>query len=81
MKTAISIEEQLLRRADKAAREMGLSRSRLFSRAVEEYLQERQRQQVREDLDKAYAGDAPATSRRITSLLKTKLRSTIKDAW
>jgi metal-responsive CopG/Arc/MetJ family transcriptional regulator len=38
MKTAISIDDRLLREADEAARLMGLSRSRLFALAVGEFL-------------------------------------------
>jgi len=35
MKTAISIDDQLLQDADRAAKRMGLSRSRLFSLALQ----------------------------------------------
>jgi metal-responsive CopG/Arc/MetJ family transcriptional regulator len=42
MKTAISVDGQLLSEADRTARELGLSRSRLFSLALEAYLRHRQ---------------------------------------
>lgn len=38
MKTAISIDDGLLREADETARMMGLSRSRLFALAVGDFL-------------------------------------------
>jgi metal-responsive CopG/Arc/MetJ family transcriptional regulator len=38
MKTAISIDDELLRAADHAAQGMGVSRSRLFALAVGDFL-------------------------------------------
>ena len=38
MKTAVSVDDELITEADRAAREMGVSRSRLFSLALEAYL-------------------------------------------
>ena len=38
MKTAISIEDDLFQQAEAAAKELGLSRSALFSQAVEEFI-------------------------------------------
>src|ERR1700720_4089982 len=46
MKTAISIDEALLREADETARLMGLSRSRLFALAVVDFLQRQRREQM-----------------------------------
>ncbi len=39
MKTTISIDDGLLQAADETARLMGLSRSRLFALAVDDFLQ------------------------------------------
>ncbi len=39
MKTAISLPDDTFHRATKAAAEMGISRSALFARAMEEYLE------------------------------------------
>jgi hypothetical protein len=41
MKTSISIDDELLRAADNAAQGMGVSRSRLFALAVDEFLEHR----------------------------------------
>jgi len=46
MKTAISIEDGLLREADDTARQMGLSRSRLFALAVADFLQRQRQEQM-----------------------------------
>ena len=38
MKTAISIEDDLFRQAEEAAKELGLSRSALYSQAIDEFI-------------------------------------------
>lgn len=54
VKTAVSLEEPLLKQADDLAREMNVSRSRLFSLAVEEFIQRHQDQALLEALNAAY---------------------------
>src|SRR5437899_1424070 len=46
MKTAISIDDGLLQEADETARLMGLSRSRLFSVAVGDFLKRQREEQM-----------------------------------
>ena len=38
MKTAISIEDELFRQAEEAAKELGMSRSALYSQAIDEFI-------------------------------------------
>lgn len=54
VKTAISIDKDLLAQAEIAAQEMSLSRSRLFALALEQYLRRRQGQQMLEQINAAY---------------------------
>jgi hypothetical protein len=81
MKTAISVEAELLTEADRTARELGLSRSRLFSIALEAYLRDRRQQETLERLNRAYAGKPDPTNGPIVKRMKTKFRSTIRDRW
>ena len=46
MKTAISVRDNLFQRADKYAKETKISRSQLFSEAVEEYLAKREKENL-----------------------------------
>jgi len=39
MKTAVSVDNRIFEVAEKAAKELGLSRSSLYSRAIEEFVQ------------------------------------------
>jgi len=80
MKTAISLDSNLLQEADQTARAMGVSRSRLFSVALEDYLRRRQQEQMLEQLNQAYSEKEPGKVRAVKAI-KAKFRSTIKDRW
>jgi len=81
MKTAISLDGSLLKEADRTARAMGLSRSRLFSLALEDYLRHRRQEQMLEQLNQAYSDQPNPTEARTVRRMKAKFRSTIKDRW
>jgi metal-responsive CopG/Arc/MetJ family transcriptional regulator len=59
MKTAISIPDPLFKRADVLARRFHISRSELFARAVERYLEAHDEASTRAALDAVY-GDEPS---------------------
>ena len=80
MKTAISLDGELLHEADQAARAMGLSRSRLFSLALEDYLRHRRQERMIEQLNRAYADHPNPADTRTAKRMKAKFRS-IKDRW
>jgi metal-responsive CopG/Arc/MetJ family transcriptional regulator len=79
MKTAISIEAPLLEETDRTARKLGLSRSRLVSLALKDYLRQRRNRDIVEQLNHVY-GEQPEVSPSAAKL-KTKFRSTIQDRW
>jgi hypothetical protein len=79
MKTAISIDDDLLLQADETARLMGLSRSRLFAVALSEFLQRQRREQMLLQLNKVYADNQ--SDQRLTKRIKTKVRPTITERW
>lgn len=81
MKTAISIDDQLLHDADRAAKQMGLSRSRLFSLAVRDYLHQRRQQELLQELNRVYAGDSDLPEQRTAAKMKVKFGRTIKERW
>jgi len=80
VKTAISLDTNLLKEADQTARALGLSRSRLFSLALEDYLRQRRQQQILEQLNQTYS-DHPNPKATTNKNMKAKFRSTIKDRW
>ena len=54
MKTAVSLPDPLFRRAEKVAARLGLSRSGLYRRALEAYLEGHRQMRVSEALDAVY---------------------------
>ena len=55
MKTAISIPDQVFSRAEKFARRRKMTRSALFTIAVDEYIQHHRQDNVTQKLDEVYA--------------------------
>jgi metal-responsive CopG/Arc/MetJ family transcriptional regulator len=79
MKTAISVEDDLMEQADDAAQELGLSRSGLISAALREYLQRRRQAQVFSRLNQAYANEPNPDERQLVRKLRTKIPAL--DRW
>lgn len=80
MKTAISISDDLLRAGDRAAKQLGVSRSRLFSMALQDYLRSRHKGEIAEQLKRAYSDDPSTEERDLTKGYKSKLRNNL-DRW
>jgi len=58
VKTAISIQKNLFQKADEIAKELKISRSRLFVLAVEEFIRRYQNKHLLEEINLAYS-DGP----------------------
>lgn len=74
MKTPVSLDDTLLQEADEVARQMGLSRSRLFAVAVAEFLKRRKREKMLQQLNEVYADGATPTDKRLLKGMKAKVR-------
>jgi hypothetical protein len=81
MKTAISIDDGLMREADAAAKRLGFTRSRLFSIAVSDYLRKRRDEQMLSDLNEVYRGESGPGENRLRTGMRTKFRKTIRERW
>ena len=81
MKTAISIDDALLREADQTARLLGLSRSRLFAQAVHDFLQRQRQEQMLRQLNEVYATGMEPSEKRLLKGIGAKARLTVKDRW
>jgi metal-responsive CopG/Arc/MetJ family transcriptional regulator len=57
MKTAISIPDDVFISADQLAKRLNMSRSELYTRAVQQYLAECRHFRVKEVLNKVYAAE------------------------
>ena len=81
MKTTISIDDDLLREADEAAQSMGLSRSRLFARAMGDFLKRNREEQMLRRLNEVYAGAPDPREKDLLNALKARMRPVVKDRW
>ena len=53
VKTAISVEESLFKEAEDVAREMNVSRSKLFSEAIRDFIQRRRTEDLTRKINEA----------------------------
>lgn len=78
MKTAISIPDPIFQMAEAMAGELKLSRSELFTRAVQEYIEKHKYNGVTESLNAVYKTDKDSTDH---ELLDMQARSIDKEEW
>ncbi len=57
MKTAISIPDDIFITADRLAKRLSMSRSELYTRAIQQYVAECRHAGVKEKLDQVYASE------------------------
>ncbi|MCL5995761.1 MAG: hypothetical protein M1546_06855 [Chloroflexi bacterium] len=68
MKTAISIPDQIFGAAEQMARQLGISRSELYAKAVAAYVESHQRSDITERLNRVYAEESSRLDPVITHL-------------
>jgi metal-responsive CopG/Arc/MetJ family transcriptional regulator len=78
MKTAVSVPDPIFHDAEALAKRLGMSRSELFSRALEAYLDAHKHDRVREDLDAIYSQEASSLDE---ALAHVQWESLPKEDW
>ena len=78
MKTAISLSDDLFRRAEVAARRLRVSRSQLYAAAISEFLDRQRTEAVTERLDEVYSRRPAKVD---PALHRAQLKSIEKDSW
>ena len=78
MKTAVSVPDDLFRQAEEAARRLRVSRSKLFSTALSEFLQRQESNSITERLNEVYSR---RTAKVDPALQRAQLKSLDKDSW
>ena len=85
LQTAISLPERLYKDAEKTAKSLGIPRSQLFAKALEEYITKHKRGEVTEKLNEIYGKintDAQIHGSGIETAGLESLRELTKnDAW
>ncbi len=81
MKTAISIDDKLLQASDKAAKRMGVSRSRFFSIAANELLRKQREDEITRRLNEVWADGMDNEEKQVLDGMLHEFSRTIKDPW
>ena len=81
VKTAISLDEKLLRYADDLARNMKVSRSRLFVIAMEELIQRYENQELLKAINEAYHEPIDPEERARVDLMRRHHRKIVEGDW
>ena len=82
MKTAISIPDDIFLSAEKTAKKLGISRSQLFTKAIEEYIQNYSKEKITEELNKIYSKKPIHSENKISETSVNLLRKSLKnDSW
>jgi metal-responsive CopG/Arc/MetJ family transcriptional regulator len=81
VKTAISLQKALFERADDMARDMSISRSRLFALALEDYIEKQQNRKMLEQLNRAHADGLDQDEIRLLRAAKKTHRRIVDGEW
>ena len=82
MKTAISLSDNLFNRAEQTARYMGITRSRLFALALEEYINRHNGEMITKKLNEVYGNiDQDEFARDLDVGLESLRNLTKNDTW
>lgn len=81
IKTAISIRKALFEQAEAAAREMNVSRSRLFALALEQYLERQQNCELLASLNAAYADEPDQAELTLRDVSRRSQRRMVEGQW
>ena len=81
IKTAISIDARLFQRVDRLSKRMRIPRSRLFSRAVEEFIRRHDSQELVRRINKAYANGETGEERAVRRGMLGSFRKLVEGTW
>ncbi len=82
MKTAVSLPDRLYEEAEQAAQTLGIPRSQLYARALQEFIEHHKRENLTERLDRVYSNLDHSEGEKISDAGLESLRKlTHNDAW
>ncbi len=81
VKTAISIKEPLFNKLDRLAHDLNVSRSKLLSIALEEFIERYENLQLLEALNAAYGQDAQKEEIGLSAKHKEHYRDLVEGSW
>lgn len=79
VKTAISLDEELFKQVDKLAHKLHVSRSRVFTIAVQEYLHRQENKSLLAQLNEAYSDQPSDEEKKVSKSAKAKHRKIVEQ--
>ena len=82
MKTAISLPDKLFKLAEKTAHNLGIPRSQLFARALEEFIRHHREENITERLNDIYSSTESSIDPILNKLQKNTISRGVKrESW
>jgi len=81
VKTAISIEKDLFDQAEKIARTMKISRSKLFVIALQDFIEHQKNKELLARINAAYADEPDATEQTLRKKARRQHRRIVEGDW
>jgi metal-responsive CopG/Arc/MetJ family transcriptional regulator len=82
IKTAISMREELFNKVDNLAKELQVSRSKLFVMAVQDFIKKKESEQLLSQINKAFHDHPDAEESVVQSRVRQKQRQKLeKEPW
>lgn len=79
VKTAISLDQELFNRVNQLADKLHISRSRVFTIAVQDYLQKQENKALLSQLNNAYGDQPGEEEKKISAAQKAKHRKIVEQ--
>lgn len=81
LKTAISIHESLFKKAEALAQKLAISRSQLFTMALENFIREYENKQLFQQINAACETEPDPAEQKYQERMKGYQRQRMKDEW
>ncbi|MDA3787163.1 MAG: ribbon-helix-helix protein, CopG family [Desulfobacula sp.] len=82
VKTAISIQEELFKEVNRLARELNVSRSKLFVMAVQDYIKKNESQNLLSQINKAFSDLSDSDEIKVHSKMRQKQAKNLEsESW
>lgn len=81
IKTAISIEKDLFEQAEKMARSMKVSRSKLFVIALQDFIEHQKNKELLAQINAAYAEEPDASEQALRRKSRRQHRRVVEGEW
>ena len=81
IKTAVSLDKTLYERVDTLANKMKVSRSRLFTMALQDFLRRHDNEQLLQEINNAYQDEPDAASQTLRFGMRRIHRKMVEGEW